>query len=105
MRLDEICSSGATARSGHGVVRHPRVEFTAGYEAEDGRDEPSGDRPDDPDRDIGLMSSSRCPAATSHREAAEVVQAAYLEIANLARMDVASLHYRLPKSYAIRSCR
>jgi hypothetical protein len=27
----------------HGVVRHPRVELAAGYEAEDGRDEPSGD--------------------------------------------------------------
>ena len=58
-----------------------------------------------PDHDGHPMPATERYRLPADREAAEVVQAAYLEIANLARMDVASLHYRLPKSYAIRSYR
>jgi hypothetical protein len=39
----------------HGVVRHPGVGLAAGYEAEDDGDEPSRDRSDNPDRDVGLV--------------------------------------------------
>jgi hypothetical protein len=34
---------GSHGSLGHGVIGHPRVEFAAGYEAEDGGDQPSGD--------------------------------------------------------------
>ena len=40
---------------GHCVVRHPRIELAAGYEAENGGNQASSDRSDDPDRDVGFV--------------------------------------------------